>query len=529
MLKALLKKQVLETASFFFIGRKDGKKMSKFGMVGIILLIAYAVFASGFMMWELCKTLCAPLVAAGLAWVYFAFVGTIATGLGIVGSVFAAKAKLYEAKDNDFLLSLPLKPWMILFSRIPTLYFLIFFMQALVLIPAFAQYFIATGFQISVLLCMLVVLFVLPLGALAVCSLLGWLIALITARIRSKNLFTLLLTAGFLIAYFVVIGKLNEYLTYVISHGEAVGQTMKTALFPFYLLGLSCVGDGLGLLGFVGIFVLLFAISYFILSKTFLRIATMKRGAKKRVYREKESKTVSVFSALFKREVAHVFKNPMLLLNSSMGAILFLILCIIAPLNMDFIRQINAAPLPKGELASIVAIVLCFMITSNVITASSISLEGETLWILRSSPLEPQQIFDAKTAFHLLVSIPPAWIAGIELCALFRISAHTCICILLTLSVLSFFCAKFGLFINLKFPNLHWTNELAAVKQSVSVLLAMFLGWAVCALVIGGWFWFGKRLGVEVFLLLCTLLFAVAGVVLQIWERGKGKAIFESL
>ncbi len=529
MLKALLKKQVLETSAFFFIGKKDGKKMSKFGMVGIIILIAYAVFAGGFMMWELAKTLCAPLVHAGLSWVYFAFIGTLATGLGVMGSVFATKSKLYEAKDNDLLLSLPIKPWMILFSRILPLYLLTFFFQALVLVPAFAQYFLAAGFQVPVLLCAILVLIILPLGALAICLLLGWLIALITARIRSKNLLTLVLTAGFLIAYFLIIGKMNEYLTYVITHGEAVGQTMKTALFPFYLLGLSCVGDGLGLVGFIGIFVGAFAVSYFILSKTFLKIVTMKRGAKKRVYREKESKTGSANSALFKREFARVFKNPMLLLNSSMGAALFLILCILAPFNMDLIRQLNASPLPKSEVTFILAIILCFMIASNVNTSSSVSLEGETLWILRSSPVKTRQIFRAKTALHLTVSFLPALVASVELCALLKISALTCLGILIALLTLSFFCAKFGLFINLKFPNLHWTNELAAVKQSVSVLVAMFFGWGVCALTLGGWFWFGKKLGVGAYLLLCSLLFALLGGLLQIWEGSKGKAIFENL
>ena len=529
MLKALLKKQLLETASVFFIGKKDGKKMSKFGVFGIILLISYAVFAGGFMMWELAKTLCLPLAQAGLGWVYFAFIGTLATGLGVLGSVFAAKSKLYEAKDNDLLLSLPLKPWMILFSRILPLYFLTFFFQALVLIPAFAQYFIAVGFQIGVLLCALVVLFVMPLGALAICLLLGWLIALVTARIRSKNLFTLLLTVGFLIAYFLIIGKMNEYLTYVITHGEAVGQTMKTALFPLYLAGLACVGDGLGLVGFIGIFALAFALAYFILSKTFLRIITMKRGAKKRVYREKESKSTPVFFALFKRELTRILKNPMLLLNSSIGAMLSLILCVIAPLNMDFITQITASPFPKSELAFIVAIILCFIITSNVNTSSSVSLEGETLWILRSSPVKTEQVFKAKTALHLLVAFAPALVASIELCALLKIPALTCVCIIVAIFTLTFLCAKFGLFINLKFPNLHWTNEIAAVKQSVSTLIAMFFGWGVCALALGGWFLFGNQLGAAVYLLLCSLIFALFGGALHLWERAKGKTIFENL
>ncbi|MBE7068679.1 MAG: hypothetical protein E7381_05200 [Clostridiales bacterium] len=529
MLKALLKKQFLETASFFFIGRKSGKKLSKLGVLGILLLLAYATGGVGFMMWELSKTLCAPLVQAGLSWVYFAFVATIATGLGVLGSVFATKSKVYEAKDNDFLLSLPLKPWAVLFSRVLPLYLMTLFFQSLVLLPAFAQYFILVGVQIPLLLCALVVLFALPLGALALCLLLGWLVALVTARIRSKNLLTLLFTTVFLVAYFLIIGKINEYLTFVILHGEAVGQTMKTSLFPLYLAGLACVGDGVGLLGFLAVFGGVFALSYFVLSKTFLRVVTVKRGAKKRVYREKAGKSSSVFFALFKRESTRIFKNLMLLLNGGIGVVLLLILCIVAPFNMELIRQINASPIPKDEVASILVSILCFIASSTVFTASSVSLEGETLWILRSSPVKTEQIFKAKTAFHLAIAFPPALVGAIELCALLKIPALTCLCILLTLFALCFLCAKFGLFVNLKFPNLHWTNEITAVKQSVSTLLATFFGWGASALFVGGWFLFGQGLGIRIYLLLCSLVFASFGVMLYLWERKKGKTVFENL
>ena len=40
------------------------------------------------------------------------------------------------------------------------------------------------------------------------------------------------------------------------------------------------------------------------------------------------------------------------------------------------------------------------------ITASSISLEGQNLWILREAPLSPGMIFSAKVGFQLALTLP---------------------------------------------------------------------------------------------------------------------------
>ena len=132
MLKPLIKKQLIETTAFFFTG-KNGKRRGPLAILGFILLMVYAFGAVGAMFYLMADMLCAPLVGAGLNWVYFALVGTMATAFAVIGSVFTAKAKLYEAKDNDFLLSLPIKPWEILFSRAVSLYAFAFLFSALVL------------------------------------------------------------------------------------------------------------------------------------------------------------------------------------------------------------------------------------------------------------------------------------------------------------------------------------------------------------------------------------------------------------
>ena len=188
MLKALLKKQLLEAGALFMGNGRKGKRRSPLFIVGISALIIYALGAMVVMFWFLAETLCLPLVQSGLTWVYFAFIGTLAFSMSTILLALAAKNTLYEAKDNELLLAMPIKPSAILFVRMLGLYLLALLIVALAFVPGVVYYFTAVGFSLSALLCSLIILFVLPLGAMALAALIGWLIAFITSKIPAKNL-----------------------------------------------------------------------------------------------------------------------------------------------------------------------------------------------------------------------------------------------------------------------------------------------------------------------------------------------------
>ena len=526
MLKALLKKQFLESVAFLFSG-KDGKRRSKGKLLAFSALMLYAFGAIGFMFWLMADTLCASLVQAGMAWVYFALMGTIATGFGIIGGVFMAKNKLYEAKDNDLLLSMPIPAWMVIFSRISSLYALTFLFEGLVFVPTLVCYFTVAGFALPAFLCSLTVLLILPLGALAVCVTLGWLIAFVSSKLPVKNLVEIAFAVGFLVAYFALYSKINEYLSYVIAHGEAVGRVMKTALYPFSQLGLACAGDGVALLLFALMFVGVFGLVYLLISLTYLRLATANRGSLKAKYKGKGYKGRSVFSALLRKECARYFKSPMVALNSFLGSVFLLLLPIVALFDLELFQQFFVEV--GADAALLLGTVLCVVAATNMITATSVSLEGESIGILRSFPVKTEKILYTKIAFHILLTGVPALFSGVLLCILFKmnfaLSAVTVLAVLLFIA----FCAVGGLFINLKLPNVHWTNEVAVVKQSASSMLSMFGAWGAVGLLVGGYFLFGKYLPAWGYLLILSAVLALSCGVLWLWIRKKGVEIFESL
>jgi ABC-2 type transport system permease protein len=110
-----------------------------------------------------------------------------------------------------------------------------------------------------------------------------------------------------------------------------------------------------------------------------------------------------------------------------------------------------------------------------------------------------------------------------------KIDAWYILLSLVTVAVFTLLSATFGLVINLKIPNLHWTNETAAVKQGLSSVVAMFGCWGFIFLPVGLYFAFGKYMPIWSYILLWLVLFSAATVALLAWLYKRGGAIFAKL
>lgn len=531
MLKLLLKKQALETLSFFTTGGRygsNGKKRSPLFIVAIALLLLYGVGASVFMLGYLSWTLCEAFVQSGLTGVYFAMNATMACALALSGSMFMAKSKLFEAKDNDLLLSMPFPTWAILFSRMAGLYGMAFLFSSIAFIPACVVYFIQTGFALLPAIFCLLNSFVLPLLALSISALIGWVLAMIGNRVRSKNLVTTILLLGFFTGYTLLYSKMGEAIEFILTHGNEIGAAMQTWLFPFYLAGLACGGNALALLGTIGFFGGVFALVYWLLSRNFLKTITTRRGGAGKKYKEKKVKRSPAIFALVKKELFRM-KNPMILFNTAIGCMLFIILIIFALFNAELVDMINASGVDKGEVAVIAAVVLSFIASSNMITASSVSLEGENLWILKSAPVKTEEIFTAKLLLQIVLTCIPATLATVVVCTLLKIPFLISLLVWLCVSATACLCAALGLIVNLKLPNLSWTSEIVAVKQSLSVVVSLFASWGIAALLIVGYFTLGTLMSAELYLTLAFALYTSAFGFMLVWLGTRGVKIFERL
>lgn len=484
MFGALLKSRFQSLLYSMFRGSKNKSKAQKsksLGMkllVGVLAVYVIAVFIMMFGM--IFYQLCEPFHELKVDWLYFTFAAVIAFALMFIGSIFITYAQLYEAKDNELLLSMPIPPKYILASRMVMLYAFNLLFEVLVMGPAVFVYQSIAGYSAVGMICMIILMIFLPFLSLALSCILGWVLALISSRMRNKSLITMILSLAFLAAYFYFYSQMNQYINQLIVYALTVADAIKGAAVPLYWFGEAMSSGNFLYLGFcLLIAVVPFAIVYAALSASFLRLATTKRGFKKIQYKAKELKVSSVDRALLTKEMKHFLSSPMYMMNASLGVVFTVVAVITMIIKradlLTFWAQFEVQmPELAGNTGIILALVLAAMSTMNIITAPSISLEGKTLWILHSFPVKEESILKSKLNLQLLITMPPILFGEIVGAFLFKMDVWNLITLLVFPLALNYLCAILGLIINLHFPKFDWISEAVAVKQSASTMVSMF-------------------------------------------------------
>ena len=531
MLKTLLKKQLFEINRGFFYDRKKGKAHSRAS--SIALIIAYVVLMVGVIGGAFAffaMSICGPLLEAEMGWLYFAIFSLIGAALGVFGSVFNTYAGLYLSKDNDLLTSMPIPPRIILTARLSGLYAMGLMYELLVMLPALGVYGVVAKPGIAAVLCALWTTLMLSVFVLTLSAILGWFVALISAKAKHRSLLVVVLSLAFLGGYYYLYGKAYQMLLDIASDPTATGKAMMR-IQPLYLLGRGAAGDLPSLLLLTGMVLALFAAMMLALARSYNRIVTDKRGEVKARYRERPAAMRSVDGALLFKEMRRFLGSPNYMLNCGLGCVFMLIGMAALLIKADAVREMLAMFAEGNEsmLPLLAAAAICALASMNDLAAPSVSLEGKSLWLAQSLPVPAAKVLSAKLRLHLIFTLIPAMLltAG----AAIVLKPEPVLAALLFASVIAFvlFMAALGLTLNLKMPNLNWTNEIVPIKQSASVTIALLGGWALVAALAAVCGLLRARLSPAVFLLGATALLLAAYALLRQWIRTRGAHIFESL
>ena len=399
MLKILLKRQLYELNRSFFYDPKKGKSRSKFASAAFIVLYALLMVCVLGGMFAFCAyQLANPLRAAGLDWLYFALFGIIGLMFGVFGSVFNTYAALYKANDNDLLLSLPVPVGSILLSRLLGVYLMGLMFSAVVFVPAAIVY-LCIDFSVGTLLgCILGMLSISVFVFVLSCAL-GWVVAKIASKLKRKSFLTVIISLVFIGGYYYVVNNITTLLMQFTQYAGAIGAGVKNFAYPVYLFGRMSAGNlvsaPLPVFGTAALALL----TFYVMSKSFLKLATASSDTVTAKYnRNARQKASGVFSALLKRELGRFTASPAYMLNCGFGVIIMPIAGILLLIRGAALRSMlfELFDSSTGTIAILAAAAVCLVSTMNDMTAPSVSLEGKTLWILRSMPVTTQQIFRAK-------------------------------------------------------------------------------------------------------------------------------------
>lgn len=532
MLSLLVRKQMAEIFRSYFYNPKTNKKRAKGAVIAyIVLFVLLMVGVLGGIFAFLAYSICAPFLAVDMGWLYFVLMTLLAVFLGTFGSVFNTFSGLYLAKDNDLLLSMPIPVRTVMASRLLGVYLMGLMYSAAIMLPTLIVYWIVAPLTVGgivgpILLLVLTSIFVLTLS----CAL-GWVVAKISLKLKNKSFLTVFASLVFLAAYYFVYFKAQTVIQDLVLNASAYGAKIKGAAYPLYLIGKAGTGDGAAMLLVSAAVLGLFALTWWALSRSFLKLATSSGKTERIVYREKAVKAKSPASALLGKEFARFTGSANYMLNCGLGVLFLPVIGVLLLIKGgDFLPMLDAIFGDRpGCSAALTAAALCMAASMIDPAAPSVSLEGKSLWLVQSLPVTPWQVLRAKLRVQLLLAGIPMAVGAV--CVLFVLPCTVLELVLLvvTLGVYVLLSALFNLAIGLKLPNLNWTSEITPIKQGGSVMLALFGSW-IYSIALGVLYLiFGLRLGLAAYLGIFSAVSAVLCLGLYLWLKGRGSRIFASL
>lgn len=532
MLKTLLRKQMMEIFRSYFYDAKKNRQRSKASTAMFIVLFAFLmVGVLGAIFTYLSLSMCQPLADAGMGWLYFTLMGLVSILLGAFGSIFNTYASLYKAKDNDLLLSLPIPTSCIMISRLLTVYLMGLMYSGIVILPAIIVYWCKVSASFGAIAGSLVLLVCISLIVLILSCSLGWVVAKISLKLKNKSFATVVLSIVFIGLYYFFYFKAQTLLQELLLNAATYGAKIRGAAYPLYLLGRMGEGDLAAILIVTAVVLVLFALMWCLLSRSFLKIATATGKSDRKVYRETRTEKRSAFAALFSKELARFTGSPNYMLNCGLGTLFLPALGVFLLVKGSaFLGNISEflSECP-GVLPVLLCAVVCMISTMNDSAAPSVSLEGKNLWIAHSLPIAPWDALKAKLSVQLLITAPAVLFCSVCMLIVAKCSILESIFVLVLPQLFVIFSALLGLTLGILSPNLTWTSEIAPIKQSLPVAISLLQGWVYGILMALLYLFAASSLGAALYLLLCALVTLAASAALYLWLRHKGSARFAAL
>ena len=473
LLKLNFKAMLLSTGGFGS-GSKKKKRKALSGVGVLVLLSALMLYIGGVYAFMLSSVL-APVNALDLV---VGIMAILAAFMCFIFTAFNSQGLLFGGKDIDILFSLPISPFAIMLSKVTAVYLENLVFTFFLVGPAGYAYLHYMGFDALFVVLLLVCLLFFPFLATLLAVLVSFLMSLISARMKHKNLITTLLSFVGVGAILLASFQLNKFMGLLSANPNGFRIWLSRYLPPVYWMIKACTQrDLLSLLLFIAVCVIPFLLFVYLISLSYKSILTGLLSQHTSFhYHLGELRSSSPFKALFNKELRRFFGTPMYLVNSGIGAVFVLAAGVAALLYRSsvqgFVEMFPAELQPM--LPVLLAAALCFFITTIQITPVSISLEGKTLWLLKEAPISSSLIFLCKILVQLLVVGVPLAFTVPALAYVFRLSALQGLLLFLAAFSFAVFFAVAGIVVNLFLPRLDYTNENMVIKQSASLIICLF-------------------------------------------------------
>lgn len=495
-----------------------------------VMWIAYAIIAAtyAFLAYGVCSVIYTVAgtfdslnLLASLVTVIFAMACVAIILFGLVPMV----SYLYFSRDNEFMMSLPVRPSTIFLAKLTVVYLTEMVVGVIVMIPALITVGIAVGMNAWYYVIVVIAAVIVPAVPMVLISIIAIPLMYAVSFFRNKGAFAsvamILLFAIVFGAYYMIIGKLGASGNADIDPEAFVAAvqsaftTVTRILFMLSSVAYFAVGAGKGFTDGksetpfgtfdalrasainVGVFLLSAAVLVTIaalISAAVYRKAASKiseGGGKKQSAGRGETKTFSPIKALFKKEWREMFRTPAFAFHCLGGVVLCPIVLVFFATSMrnGFVAGTPDEIPVDASTINILVSFLCILMTStigvsmNVGASTAFTREGRNFYVLKTIPVEYKTIVKAKLSLYLIISSVTVIVSSI-ISAILAFHTVNFICGTMFLLVYNYGFNCFCMYFDLFRPKLNWVTQNEAVKNNRNVMLPMLINMGVSLLLI---------------------------------------------
>lgn len=496
--------------------------------ISLFILLGFSVGMYAYQIAEMLKPL-------NLTYIMLTIFLAGVTAFTFMEGIYKSQGILFDCKDNDLLFSLPIKRSSILTVRIIKLLLFEYLYNLMFFLPAIVVYVYFETPGINFYLITLLITILIPIIPTIISCFLGYIIKLLSSKVKSKKLIQTLLTGILMVGLIILSGKMTDFANNIAKNATSINSFLTKLYYPIgAYINLITKFNVLELVKLVLIhiiplilFILLGQIFYFRIISNFKGSSVSKKSKNKKL----NITSHKPITTLTRKELKRYFSSTVYIFNTAVGMIIVvfatILLCTKGEGAIDIFKDNNGEAITS--LSTMYYVIVYFALAFTSISSSSISLEGKTINITKTLPIDYKLIFKSKILTCFILELPFVIISELVFVIRFNMGIVYLLQLIgLTIGMI-LFNAVVGLIINLKFPKLNASNDTEVVKQSMSATISVMAGFIVFLLGILGMGYFDKYINDTILPFIHVIVLFIISISLYIVLMKKGPKEYQKL
>lgn len=508
--------KICQKNSFEFLGINNRQKrpQTQAQKAGRYLLLALSFLYFGWIFFSMGRGISLAGKASGNLPIVIGFLNLEALLFTVLICFIAVPTMLFFARDIEAYLSMPFRPGEIFLAKLGSAYIYLLSIFALIGVPAGAGY-LSVEFSLSGLLGWIFSCLLLPLWLVSLMALVFLVLFQVLPFLRNKDHFNLIggiIGVGGAILLYILLRSFPSAFSQGSARGPLPLFAMKTGidkaalLFPTLKGSIRMIaggwtglfqGLGFSLAASVAFFILLF----FLAQGLYFRVVLSMSGSSEKEKKISKSdrlqilkKGKSPLKALIQWEFRLLFRTSAYFMNvvfASFLSPLWMLFIMGFPLMQNW-NRIQAQGLGWEELNLLARefiqdqgnpVVMGILVGAGLgafalmgsATATAVSRDAQQIESFKSLPIRARDLYLAEFLPSYLISALPLTLIGLVFLGLIQFWLPFSIPLLLSFFLTSLAIGLLEFRLDVRSPNLDWTEEIVAVKQNKNSMISVGL------------------------------------------------------